>query len=114
MSMDLYEEIGLKIRKIRQAKGMSQDALGKRIGYAGSYVSYLEAGKRTINLQILQDIADVFDVDVKTFFVDGMTEVELSDKQKVWLSYQKELEDEGITKEQIEEWVQIAKSYNKK
>lgn len=109
----MYEEIGRKIRKLRNQHGMSTEDLGERIGYSGSYVSYMERGKRPISLEILNHIADIFNVDIKYFFGDGVTEFDLSEDEKAWIYYHKKLEEEGITLDDVREWVEIAKSIRK-
>jgi transcriptional regulator with XRE-family HTH domain len=46
-------EIGNRLYGLREAKGLTQDALGKRIGLAPNHISRVENGHVTPSLAIL-------------------------------------------------------------
>lgn len=50
--------IGRRIRHLRQARGLTLDELGSRIGRAASQISVLENGHREPRLSVLQQIAE--------------------------------------------------------
>ncbi len=54
--------IGSNIRELREAAGMSQDQLGKRINKTRSAVSQYESGKIVPRMGVIEDIAHVFRV----------------------------------------------------
>lgn len=60
--MNRNEEIGQKIRLARVAANLTQEGLGKKIGYSAMGISYLEKGTRSIKLSDLSKIADVLGV----------------------------------------------------
>jgi PAS domain S-box-containing protein len=55
------KDIGLKIKRARQEANMSQDAFAKKLGISGAYLGYLEAGKRTLKVTMLEKIAEITD-----------------------------------------------------
>lgn len=62
--MDKQKNIGQKIRQLRTDAGLTQEELGKKIGYSAMGVSYLEKGLRKMKLEDLQNIAHALDADI--------------------------------------------------
>lgn len=56
--MNIREEIGTKIARIRQEAGLSQRDLAARCGIAQSTVYRIEAGKFAVRLDLLENIAN--------------------------------------------------------
>ena len=54
------------LRQLRTDSGMSQEELAKRLGLAKSTISMYESGSREPSLEILEAIADTFNVDMNT------------------------------------------------
>ena len=48
--MDIREQIGKRIRELRQAKGLSQEAFALEIGLDRTYIASVENGKRNISI----------------------------------------------------------------
>lgn len=61
-------EIGKRIQNLRQSRGLSLRELGSRINISYSYISQIENGSKTPNLDFLNMIAKFFDVEVSLFF----------------------------------------------
>lgn len=59
--MDYYM-IGQRIRKIRKARGLSQDELASKIGISTTHMSHIETGNTKLSLAVLVDIATVLEV----------------------------------------------------
>ena len=55
--MDICTSVGINIRKLRLAKGWSQNELAERAHTERSYLSLIETGKKNITLLMLQEIA---------------------------------------------------------
>jgi transcriptional regulator with XRE-family HTH domain len=55
--MDVYENLGLKVQKIRRTKEWSQEELAFRSGLDRTYISHIENGKRAISLLAVCKIA---------------------------------------------------------
>lgn len=62
-----YKEIGIKISKYRNKKGLTQEQLANEIGISYSYLTQIEAPNvcKKMSLEVLFDIAEVLGVDVK-------------------------------------------------
>ncbi|NTW40259.1 MAG: helix-turn-helix domain-containing protein, partial [Cellulomonadaceae bacterium] len=56
--------IGRRVRHLRTAQGMTLDTLAARVGRAPSQISVLENGHREPRLSLLQQIAEVLDVNL--------------------------------------------------
>ena len=67
--------IGAEARRLRKVAGLSQDALGERLGITGPHVSYLEAGKRVLSVTLLWDLADGFHEAASHFIAVAEAEV---------------------------------------
>lgn len=56
--------IATRIKKTREAKGITQAQLAKKLGVTQSDVSKIESGSRDIGVVLLSKIARVLDVDL--------------------------------------------------
>ena len=65
-----YKVISRNIKKYRKIKNMTQKELSEKVGISLSYLTKIEAEKcnKTFSLDVLFDIADVLDIDIKKFF----------------------------------------------
>jgi len=61
--MDLREVFGTNLRRLRHAKGLSQDDLAYEAEVSRSYLSQLEKGAFYASLKILGKLADVLEVE---------------------------------------------------
>lgn len=61
--MDSREVFATNLRRIRNAKGLSQDALAYDAGISRSYLSQLEKGVFYASLKIIEKLADTLDVE---------------------------------------------------
>lgn len=77
------KELGDRIRAGRLSREMTQDQLAKRIKVAPSTVAMWEAGKREPNMQMLEALADVYNVPRTYFMADDPDAVtDLSDTDR--------------------------------
>ena len=60
--MDLREVFAGNLRRLRHAKGMSQDDLAYEAGVSRSYLSQLEKGAFYASLKIIGKVAQALDV----------------------------------------------------
>jgi transcriptional regulator with XRE-family HTH domain len=65
---ELRKHLGRNIARIRQLRGLSQEALGLEAGIARSYMSGLEQGKRNPTLKLLIRLAAALDVSIAELF----------------------------------------------
>jgi transcriptional regulator with XRE-family HTH domain len=61
--MDLRDAFATNLRRIRNAKGMSQDDLAYEAGVSRSYLSQLEKGTFYASLKIVGRLAEALDVE---------------------------------------------------
>jgi len=59
--MDYYA-IGQRIRKIRKAHGLSQEALAEQVNISTTHMSHIETGNTKLSLPVLVDLATVLEV----------------------------------------------------
>lgn len=59
---ELEVAIGQVIRELREAKGLSQEALGFACGRHRTYVSLIERGRNSPSLRAIQMLADALEV----------------------------------------------------
>ena len=59
--MRLEETFGRNVRRLRKARGMSQEALAHEVELAVSYVGQLERGERNPTLSVVARFAEVLE-----------------------------------------------------
>jgi transcriptional regulator with XRE-family HTH domain len=60
--------LGLRIKKLRQASGISCNQLAFEIGTSEKYLRRLEKGELNFGVFKLYQLAEILDIDVKEFF----------------------------------------------
>lgn len=69
MSID-YQVIGGRIRKAREDKGITQELLAESMDVSNAYISKIERGKTSVNLDNLDKICEVLDTSIE-FILSG-------------------------------------------
>lgn len=67
-SDDLNTVVAVKIRKLREARGWSQEKLGFEAGLHRAYIGQIERGEKNIGLKNLEKILKAFKVKIPDFF----------------------------------------------
>ena len=62
---------GARLRYLRKQDGLSQQQLADALGTAKSSISMYENGHREPSFEVLEQLADYFNVPMGTFFSDG-------------------------------------------
>ena len=57
--------VGDRIKQVREAKGISQKQLGKKIGVAESFINEVEMGKKVLNEKFLEKISKVLGEEIE-------------------------------------------------
>lgn len=60
--MGLVQQLGVNVRKLRTARGWSQDALAVKAGMQRSYISDLERGTRNPSVDALGRLAVALEI----------------------------------------------------
>jgi XRE family transcriptional regulator, master regulator for biofilm formation len=113
MTLEQLSNVGKRIKEIRQERGLSVRALARKLETDHSYLSKVENGKVTPSLETLVKIADALQCNVSDFFEDENkieADEELKKEGVEWIILGKELEKEGITLEQVKEWIRAIKA----
>jgi transcriptional regulator with XRE-family HTH domain len=63
-------DLGDRIRELREAHGLTRDALARKVGVSAVYIKKLEAGERTPTLPTLTLIARALGAAVRIELVD--------------------------------------------
>jgi transcriptional regulator with XRE-family HTH domain len=58
------KRLGMRLKKLRAARGMSQDALAKKADITREYVNKLEAGRYDPTVSVVQRLAKALKVSV--------------------------------------------------
>ena len=62
--------VGMKIKKLRTEKGLSQEKLAFKAGIDRTYIASVESGKRNISIVNLEKIVNSLDITFSEFFKD--------------------------------------------
>ena len=65
--MDLRQVFAANLRRLRHAKGLSQEELAYEAGVNRTYMSKLEKGASFVGLEIIGKLANVLDVEPADF-----------------------------------------------
>src|SRR3954468_1537759 len=63
--------LGGRVRRLRRELGLNQSAMAAEIGISPSYLNHLERNQRPVTAQVLLRLAEVYNVDLRTFARDG-------------------------------------------
>ena len=67
--MDYYE-IGQRIRKIRKARGLSQEQLAEKVGISTTHMSHIETANTKLSLPVFVDIAEALEIQTDALLYD--------------------------------------------
>lgn len=68
MNTPLRHKFGERVRLLRLASGISQEAFADKCGYARSYMSRIERGKANPSLDAIEVLAVALQVEAKELF----------------------------------------------
>lgn len=68
--MDYYS-IGQRIRKIRKARGLTQEQLAEKVGISKTHMSHIETGNTKLSLSTFISLAEVLEVSTDEFIHDN-------------------------------------------
>lgn len=64
----LPKQLGKRIQKRRKLVGLTQEELGYKVGISRAYMGYIEQGRNTPSLEIIEKVAKVLKVQIKDLF----------------------------------------------
>jgi len=68
--MDIQQKIGIRIKELRNKKGLSQEALANFADVDRTYMTGVETGKRNISVKVLNKIIMALGISYRFFFND--------------------------------------------
>ena len=68
MSPRLRQRFGARIKELRKASGLSQEAFADKCGFARTYMSRIETGGAKVSLDAIEVLATALDVSVDRLF----------------------------------------------
>lgn len=68
MCITLRQRFGFRVRDLRKASGLSQEAFADKVGYARTYMSRIETGAANPSLDAIQILADGLGIRVGDLF----------------------------------------------
>lgn len=105
---DVPTTLGERLRKLREAQGLTQVKLASQVGISDSLIAQIETGKVQPSLNTLEKLADTFGVSVDYFLIEvqgigpeGANIVPIND----WAAYRKSRSRLEVFRE-AEEWQQ--------
>lgn len=61
--MDLKEVMAINLRRLRHAKGMTQEELAEKAGLSARYIGAIERANKSASVSVLGRIADALEVE---------------------------------------------------
>lgn len=61
--MRMAEIFGRNVRRVRQDKGLTLEAMADEVGLAYSYLGEIERGRKNPTLDVVERIAEILEVD---------------------------------------------------
>jgi transcriptional regulator with XRE-family HTH domain len=102
------ENIGKKLTKLRNEKGLSLRELGEKVNLSHSYIDAIEKNKTNPSIPSLKLIADYFGVDVAYFLSDENEEVIFYSEPSIFDKLPEDLKD-FVVKEENTPYLVVAK-----
>jgi transcriptional regulator with XRE-family HTH domain len=70
-NLNIRKKLGLRVKELRAAKGLSQEAFADKCGFARSYMSRVERGGANPSVDALEVLAVALDVYIKDLFTEA-------------------------------------------
>lgn len=69
--MEIKKAFGVRLKYLRNIKGLSQEELAEKTGLHRTYISTIELGKRNVSLVNIEKIANSLECEIKELFEMG-------------------------------------------
>lgn len=67
-----YKSLGLKIRKVRNEKGLTQEELAEKSGLSAPYIGIIERADKVPSIETLVKIASTLDISIDYLLSDSL------------------------------------------
>ena len=68
MKASLRKRFGTRIKELRKASGLSQEAFADKCGYARTYMSRIETGGANVSLDAIENLASALRISIPDLF----------------------------------------------
>ena len=69
--MDVKKELGLKIKRLRQKEGLTQDQFAEKLNIATRTLAGIEIGESFVSAQTIENILRFSDISFEDFFISS-------------------------------------------
>lgn len=66
--MDITKKFGQQVKKLRQEKGLSQEALAHQADLDRTYIPSIEKGERNVSITVVEKIAKALKIKIVDLF----------------------------------------------
>jgi transcriptional regulator with XRE-family HTH domain len=66
--MDIRKRFGKRVKELRQARGLTHEALARLVELDASTISGIEKGERDISIETIQKISIAFKINISDLF----------------------------------------------
>jgi transcriptional regulator with XRE-family HTH domain len=109
------ENIGERIKNIRNKKNFTLRFVGESLNVDYSHISKIERGDRTPSIELLENMAELFDVPLSYFFGESKpVPPDLAEKDVDWLVLGEEMEEKELSPDDIRDMIKFIEKLNKK
>lgn len=104
---------GVKIRELREKNNDTLEELANKLNMTYSSLGKYERGERKITPELLEVIANIYDVKLSYFYGEEYEPPEeLKKIGAEWVAFAKEMEEKKLTPEEIKAVIQVWKKLN--
>lgn len=100
--------LGETFKELRKKNKFSQDYTAEKLNVSKATISYIESNKRFPGAELLRNASTLFNVELSEFYRMKIQSTEdLSKDMMEWLILGDELKQQGISPDQVREWVKV-------
>lgn len=111
--MSLAKLFGLRLKQIRESKGLTQEALAEMCNFNTSYIGMLEIGKRGASFGTIELFAKKLNVNFEDFFNSDDLDIKKSKNEIIQSIYKQIKNLDEKTLEHIKSYINLLKNYRK-
>lgn len=64
----LPKTLGIRVQKLRKRMGLTQEELSEKIGISRAYMGYIEQGRYSASLEVIEKLAKALKVKISDLF----------------------------------------------
>lgn len=109
---ELDRKIGVRLKQLRETHDYTMREVADRTGIHYTYVGKIEKGQIP-SLDKLKKLCDLYGISVASLFGEEIeVPEELQELGVKWVTFAKDMQKQGLSPEEIQNWVKVIKSLN--